>query len=80
MKQAILSFLLVLVCGYLGCFLNLAGCIVTTVAAATACIVYSIKNHHKIPKGPLCVFTRRTNCFRSTAKMPRPLSSMAANI
>ena len=43
MKQAILSFLLVLVCGYLGCFLNLAGCIVTTVAAATVCIVYRIK-------------------------------------
>ena len=43
MKQAMISFLVVVVCGYLGCFLDLAGCIIATVGSATACIVYAIK-------------------------------------
>jgi hypothetical protein len=43
MKQAILSAAIVLVCGYLGCFLDLAGCILATAAAATGCIVYAVR-------------------------------------
>ncbi|MCB7039886.1 MULTISPECIES: hypothetical protein [Eubacteriales] len=45
MKQAIISALIVLVCGYLGCFLDLAGCIIATTAAATGCVVYALKGH-----------------------------------
>lgn len=44
-KQAIISALIVLVCGYLGCFLDLAGCIIATTAAATGCVVYALKGH-----------------------------------
>ena len=47
MKQAILSALLVLLAGYFGCFLNLAGCILAVSAAATGCIVYAIYNSKK---------------------------------
>jgi len=43
MKQAMISFLIVVVCGYFGCSLDLAGCIIATVSSATACIVYAIK-------------------------------------
>ena len=30
MKQAIISLLIVLVCGYFGCFLDFAGCIIAS--------------------------------------------------
>ena len=42
MKQAVLSAVIVLICGFLGCFLDLAGCILAAAAAATGCIVYAI--------------------------------------
>ncbi|SFP72623.1 hypothetical protein SAMN05216343_1134 [Oscillibacter sp. PC13] len=42
MKQAVLSALIVLLCGFLGCFLDLAGCILSAAAASTGCIVYAI--------------------------------------
>ena len=45
MLKALLSALIVVICGYLGCFLGLAGCIITTVASATACIVYAISSN-----------------------------------
>ncbi len=43
MGQALLSGLIVLAAGYLGCFLDLPGCIIASIAAATGCIVYAIK-------------------------------------
>ena len=46
MKQAVCSALIVLVCGYLGCFLDLPGCILATAASATGCIVYAIRRSH----------------------------------
>jgi len=42
MKQSIISAIIVLVCGYFGCYLDIAGCILVTVASATGCIVYAI--------------------------------------
>ena len=47
MKKAVLSALIVIAAGYLGCFLDLAGCIMSTVAAATGCIVYSVQDLKK---------------------------------
>lgn len=49
MKQAILSAVIVFVVGYLGCFLDLAGCILATAAAVTGCIVYAIQNNKTGP-------------------------------
>ena len=43
MCQAILSACIVLVCGFLGCFLDIAGCVMASLAAATGCIVYAIR-------------------------------------
>ncbi len=43
MLQAFLSGLIVLAAGYLGCFLDLAGCIIASIAAATGCIVYAVR-------------------------------------
>ncbi|MGI5856428.1 MAG: hypothetical protein ACOX64_08215 [Candidatus Merdivicinus sp.] len=43
MLQAFLSSLIVLAAGYLGCFLDLAGCIIASIAAATGCIVYAVR-------------------------------------
>ena len=45
--RAIISAIIVLICGYLGCFLDLAGCIITTVASATGCIVYATLQNQK---------------------------------
>jgi len=42
MGRAIGSAAVVLLCGYLGCFLGEAGCILATAAAATGCVVYAI--------------------------------------
>lgn len=47
MPKALLSALIVVICGYLGCFLDLAGCIIMTVASATACIVYTISSNRR---------------------------------
>ena len=47
MKQAIISTIIVLVCGYFGCFLDIAGCIMATVASATGCIVYAVTANKK---------------------------------
>lgn len=47
MMQSIISALIVLACGYLGCFLGIAGCILATVASATGCIVYAILHQKK---------------------------------
>ena len=47
MAQAIISAIIVVVCGYLGCFLDVAGCIMATIAAATGCVVYAIKCTNK---------------------------------
>lgn len=43
MKQSILSAIIVLIVGYIGAFLPPAFCIIITIAAATGCIVYAIK-------------------------------------
>lgn len=43
MGLAIGSAAIVLVCGCLGCFLGEAGCIMTTAAAMTGCIVYAVR-------------------------------------
>ncbi len=43
MIQALVSALIVLACGYVGCFLGIAGCVMACCAAATGCIVYAIK-------------------------------------
>jgi len=43
MLQAIISFLIVFICGYFGVFLGTDGGIITGIAAATACVVYAIK-------------------------------------
>lgn len=43
MGLAIGSAAVVLVCGYFGCFLGEAGCIMATAAAMTGCIVYAIR-------------------------------------
>ncbi len=43
MAQAIISVLIVLVCGYIGCFLGIAYCVLFSIASATGCIVYAIK-------------------------------------
>ena len=43
--QAFVSALIVLICGYAGCFLGIAGCVMTSCAAATGCIVYAMKQH-----------------------------------
>lgn len=40
--KAILSAILVFAAGWLGCFLDMAGCILGVSAAATGCIVYAI--------------------------------------
>ena len=40
--KAIFSAILVFVAGYLGGFLDIAGCILSVSAAATGCIVYAI--------------------------------------
>lgn len=45
--RALISTIIVFICGYLGCFLDLAGCIITTVASATGCIVYAILQNKK---------------------------------
>ena len=47
MVQACISALIVLVCGYFGCFLEMAGCIMASIAAATGCIVYAILQQKK---------------------------------
>ena len=47
MVQALLSVFIVLGCGYIGCFLDIAGCIMASLAAATGCIVYAIKQNNK---------------------------------
>lgn len=47
MTKALLSALIVVICGYLGCFLDLAGCVIMTVASATACIVYTISSNRR---------------------------------
>ena len=47
MAQAIISAIIVVVCGYLGCFLDVAGCIIATIGAATGCVVYAIKSTNK---------------------------------
>lgn len=43
MKQSILSAIIVLIAGYIGAFLPPAFCIIITIAVATGCIVYAIK-------------------------------------
>lgn len=45
--QAIVSAIIVFFCGYLGCFLDLAGCIIATIASATGCIVYAVLQNQK---------------------------------
>ncbi|EGJ48307.1 hypothetical protein HMPREF0866_01269 [Ruminococcaceae bacterium D16] len=45
--KALLSFFLVLIVGYLGCFLDVAGCILGVSATATGCIVYAIYDSRK---------------------------------
>lgn len=47
MIQAILSALIVLVCGFIGCIAGEAFCILLCFTSATGCIVYAInkKNH-----------------------------------
>ena len=47
MLQAVLSAIIVFVCGYLGCFLDLAGCIIATAAASVGCIVFAILHKNK---------------------------------
>ena len=47
MAQAIISAIIVVVCGCLGCFLDMAGCIIATMSAATGCVVYAIKRTNK---------------------------------
>lgn len=47
MKQAILSALIVLVCGYIGGFLGIAGCVMASFASATGCIVYAVNRKNK---------------------------------
>ncbi len=47
MKQALISVIIVLVCGYFGCFLDIAGCIIATMASSTGCLVYAILNKKK---------------------------------
>ena len=47
MKQAIISTIIVLICGYFGCFLDIAGCIMATVGSATGCIVYAVTANRK---------------------------------
>ena len=47
MKQAIVSTIIVLICGYFGCFLDIAGCIMATVGSATGCIVYAVTANKK---------------------------------
>ena len=47
MKQAIISTIIVLICGYFGCFLDIAGCIMATVGSATGCIVYAVTANKK---------------------------------
>lgn len=44
MLQAFVSFLIVFICGYFGSFLGTDGGVITSIAAAVACIVYAIKN------------------------------------
>nr|WP_325193324.1 hypothetical protein [uncultured Oscillibacter sp.] len=45
--HALLSVLIVLVSGYLGCFMGIAGCIMATVAAAVGCIVYHLERRQE---------------------------------
>lgn len=47
MKQAIISALVVSLCGVLGCFGDLIGMFIATIASATGCIIYAINNNHK---------------------------------
>lgn len=47
MKQAILSTVIVLVSGYLRCFLDIGGCMIVTIGSATGCIVYTIMDSKK---------------------------------
>lgn len=47
MGRAIASAVLVLACGYLGCFLGEAGCILAVAAASTGCIVYAVGQRGK---------------------------------
>jgi len=44
MLKAICSTLIVLVCGFLGCMLNEAFCILGVASSATGCIVYAIQS------------------------------------
>ena len=45
--KALFSSFLVLIIGYLGCFLDVAGCSLGVSAAATGCIVYAIYDSRK---------------------------------
>lgn len=45
MGRAIGSAAIVFMCGYLGCFLGEAGCILAAASAATGCIVYAIPSN-----------------------------------
>ncbi len=47
MVQSIISVLIVLACGYIGCFMDTAGCIIASAASATGCIVYAILHQKK---------------------------------
>ena len=42
--HALISALLILIGGYLGSFLGLAGCMIMTAAVSVGCIVYHLKN------------------------------------
>ncbi len=53
MKQSILSAIIVLIAGYIGAFLPPAFCIIITIAVATGCIVYAIKQILKMKQSIL---------------------------
>ena len=51
MKKAISSALLVLLVGFFGCFLGVAGLVLGSVSTATSCIIYAIYNQKNEQNG-----------------------------
>ena len=51
MKKAISSAALVLLVGFFGCFLGVAGLVLGSVSTATGCIVYAIYNQKNDQNG-----------------------------
>lgn len=45
--HALISALLILIGGYLGSFLGLAGCMIMTAAVSVRCIVYHLERRQK---------------------------------